>query len=111
MTTVTTTETPITTAARRIAREVNAEVSDMQLWFAADGTIVDRTPAGMWYIDSADQAPDAVLILTGNRRTNERLTQRAAQDLLDAAAAHPGNPAAQGYFLSCLDDARERAAR
>jgi hypothetical protein len=104
------TATPITTAARRIAREVNATVRETKLWFDADGRVVDSTPADMWYINPADQAPTAVLTHPGLRRTSERLTYRAAQDLLDAIAAHPGDVDEQGWYLSRLDDAR-RAER
>lgn len=104
------TATPITTAARRITREVNATVAETRVWFDAEGHVVDTTPAGMWHTNPAD-APVAVLTLRGQRRTPERMTQREAQDLLDAAAAHPGDSAEQGFFLSLLADARERAAR
>lgn len=104
------THTDITTAARRIAREVNATHYETRIWFAADGTVLDRTPAGMWYIDPADEAP-AVVILRGTRRTNERLTQREAQDRLDAALAHPGDLDEQGYYLERLDWDRRQAAR
>ena len=102
--------TLITTAARRITREVNSTVPETRIWFDAEGHVVDTTPADMWYIDPAD-APVAVLTLRGQRRTPERMTYREAQDLLDAAAAHPGDSAEQGYFLSLLADARERASR
>lgn len=104
------TNTPITTAARRITREVNATVAELRISFDAEGHVVDTTPADMWYINPAD-APVAVLTLQGQRRTPERMTQREAQDLLDAAAAHPGDSAEQGFFISSLADARERAAR
>lgn len=104
------TATPITTAARRIAREVNATVAETRIWFDAEGRVVDITPAGMWHTNPAD-VPAAVLALRGQRRTPERMTHREAQDLLDAAAAHPGNSDEQGYYLSMLADARERAAR
>lgn len=104
------TATPITTAARRITREVNSTVPETRIWFDAEGHVAGTTPAGMWHIDPVD-VPVAVLTLRGQLRTPERMTQREAQDLLDAAAAHPGDSAEQGFFLSSLRDARERAAR
>lgn len=105
------TKTPITTAARRLARLVNSRYPESKLWFAADGTLVDETSAGMWYVNPADQHPDAVVILTGTRRTTEHLTHREAQDRLDAAAAHPADNDAQGGYLVDLRDARELATR
>lgn len=78
-----------TTAARRIAREVNATPADLRVAFDADGQVVDTHPAGMWYTDPADAPAYAVAYKGG-----AGITAAAVQFDLDAyaavvASAHP----------------------
>lgn len=87
--------TPITTAARRITRALNATPAEVTLSFDADGHQVDAHPTGMWYADPAE-APDYVVKSPGARNRPDKVTHRAIQDQLDAhafAAAHtsPGS--------------------
>lgn len=79
--------TTITTAARRIARELNATPETIEVSFDADGNVVDRHEAGMWYADPADR-PAYVVRVRGRQRSQfGRIAQARAQELLNDAAA------------------------
>lgn len=92
-----TTDTPITTAARRIARELGTMTRTVRACFAADGQVIDRGVAGAY---STSSPSDGVWFSGG------RTTQRAVQDVLDAVATHPGDSSAQTMYLMDLDAAR-----
>ena len=104
------TATEITTAARRIARESGAYSLDREdLQFDAEGQIIARP----WKSDRT--AHDAII-------ATRKMTQREAQDVLDAHAhaaeadahavehvnAYPGAvyPLAYGEYMSSLIEAR-----
>lgn len=84
--------TEITTAARRIARDVNANVQAITRSYDVDGRVIDTHETGMWYVDPAT-APEGIAVKLAGRRDivkggwDERLTEREAQDRLDAHAA------------------------
>ena len=94
------TETPITTAARRIARVINGTSSALNISFDAEGIVVDMTEVGLSYLNPSDQPPYAVK-LQGCKDGRYRLTERWAQIHLDASAnartRYPEYPAATAY--------------
>jgi len=94
--------TAITTAARRIAREASTTPREIRIYFDTEGHVLDRHMADVWYADP-DRRPTAAIAIVGGR-----LTQRAAQDLLDAQAAHPDDRDAQNMYLDNLTAIRER---
>lgn len=91
------TATSITTAARRIARDANTSSPLVKTWYDADGHPVEAAPADMWF---TDPRPDlAGLVLCKGTRGEERMTYRAAQDLIDAYATD--DPI--GYLNNLMD--------
>lgn len=105
------TSTGIATAARRIARTVNATPKEVTVAFDADGRQVDAHSTGLWYADPS-QAPQYAVKLPGCKNARDRLTGRQAQDLLDAAAhagEHPDDTCAAEGYLAELQFARDVA--
>lgn len=101
------TNTEITTAARRIAREHNARNGssvDFKLYFDRSGSLVDVLEKGMAYANRADYAEFAVMTVSGQ---GVHMTYRAAQDLLDAYDAHGKDYYAQDFYLYELRNARD----
>ena len=100
----------ITTAARRIARDVNATAPAVRAYYDADGQVVTTHAAGMWFADAETrdrETAGAVVALTG-RKGRAPLTQREAQDHLDAAAAvAAGTVETVEDYLADLRAARE----
>jgi pectin methylesterase-like acyl-CoA thioesterase len=100
--------TAITTAARRIARELNVRPKEITIGFDGTGHVTEAWPTGTW---TPGQGDGAAVIHRGTR-TGDRMTYRAAQDLLDAAAwvdTHPqdvGPTDPIGDFLDLLNAAR-----
>jgi hypothetical protein len=106
------TATTITTAARRIARVINDTFAELTVSFDRDGRQVNAHSTGLWYANPADEPAHAAK-LSGRRNRPEKLTQREAQDLLDAdayAAEHPEDPEAGCTYLLDLDTARRFSA-
>lgn len=103
------TETPITTAARRIARDVNATVAEVTTYYDTAGGQLGSHETGMWFVDAAD-APVAAVVAAGRRGAARRMSVREAQDLLDAHAA-TGAAAGEAHaaWLWELECAREDA--
>lgn len=79
----------ITTAARRLARDINDTVPQTTVYYDGQGHGVGSRPSAMLHANPAD-VPEHVVQLRG-RRGQVRLTQRQAQDLLD-----------QGRYLRAL---------
>jgi hypothetical protein len=75
--------TAITTPARRLAREINRHPAATSVAFDAEGYIVGAWSTGTWFADSS-KTPDHSVVVTGRRA--HKMTEREAQDLLDAAA-------------------------
>ncbi|MGC4151478.1 MAG: hypothetical protein QM628_00170 [Propionicimonas sp.] len=100
------TATPITTAARRIARKANATAPTLAVEFDRQGHAVDVHPAGLRYAPHA--APEGIVLTI--HCNGGGLTYRRAQDLLDAVDAHPGDRGMQDYYLQQLETAREMEA-
>lgn len=105
------TTTDITTAARRIVRDINGTTAKQRVHYRPDGQRVDSLPVGAFHRDG-QYAPDGILWLQGAQGSNvgrqgRPYTQREVQDMLDAAAAHPGDADAQGYYLQSLAEDRE----
>lgn len=109
--------TDITTAARRVAREVNAHPAVTRLNFDANGVIVYAHEAEALDVP---REPDVRATACGLKGTLERMTWRQAQDLLDAGA-HASRVVpdaankfrwtmAYGGYLSDLESARRRHA-
>lgn len=107
-------KTAITTAARRIARDINATVPEVTAAYDAEGNPMETWSTGMSFANPADH-PDSKLVLAGRRQTP--IAQRDVQDLLDAADYADTQGAADaidrqvetGYYLENL--AQARAAR
>ncbi|NEG56107.1 hypothetical protein [Bifidobacterium platyrrhinorum] len=81
----------ITTAARRIARDVNGTSPEFRVYYDADGRRLHSMPHGAWYADHRDPAPDAILCFRG-RRGGEGMSQGEAQAWVDAAARYGRYP-------------------
>ncbi len=96
--------TAITTAARRITRELNAGTRGIDYLFTLDGTCVGSIQTGCWFPEG--QGPDYQLRIGGGT-----ITQRGVQDRLDAIAAHPDDEYAQGDYLHLLELERESTNR
>lgn len=86
----------ITTAARRITREINAGTAGIDYLFTLDGTCTGHIQTGLWFPEG--QTPEHDLRIPGGA-----ITQQRAQQLLDAATAHPGDREAQLDYLADLD--------
>jgi hypothetical protein len=105
------TRTEITTAARRIARDLNRTVKEVTTAYDRDGRQIDAWPSDMHHVQRPAHLDDAVLIMSGTR--HEHMTWRDVQDRLDAgafAAAHPESPWAYTEYLDDVEAAREREA-
>ena len=84
------TTTQITTAARRITRHANAAPSTIRYYYDNTGTVIHAHEAGMFPANKT--ASDALAAATegtvykanGMDGTGRRITQREAQDALDA---------------------------
>ncbi|TFH68139.1 hypothetical protein [Cellulomonas sp. HD19AZ1] len=109
----TATQTPITTAARRIARDVNATASTVRTAYDTEGRPVHTWQDGMYFAAGAvEEVRDAAAALTGTKGTGRRCTERDAQDMIDATAharrvtgfAHP---VVIGDYLADLEQARD----
>ena len=99
------TATPITAAARRIARRTQLAVKGMFVcYFDREGLLIDTHLSGLAYADPADRPTYAIRTISGP------MTKREAQDLLDAYDAHPDDPLARDEYLSDLEAARHREA-
>lgn len=95
-------QTTITTAARRIARNVNASPTSTATYYDADGNGLVSIGAGTW----GGSVPDeAIALIPGRRDAGARMTEREAQDHLDAHAA-TGQLNGYGDFLAALDFVR-----
>ena len=90
--------TPITTPARRITRDVRATPTSLRGHYDADGHALTHTPTPGWPTDLPDTAAYSVI-------GDPRYTQRQAQDMIDAYAADNFD-----QYLSDLAYARELAA-
>ncbi|MEV6832053.1 hypothetical protein [Amycolatopsis sp. NPDC051102] len=106
---------PISTAARRICRDVNQNVAAITRYYDADGIYLRGHETGMHYANPADRPTDAAVQAAGRRDTADRMTEREAQDLLDAYAATGRYDGAEhGTFLHDIEFerscARERAS-
>lgn len=79
------TQAAITTASRRIVRELNARRAGFTLYFDADGRRVDEK----YGTDGFGPRYDTYYVefATGERGRKVRASQRAVQDVLDALAA------------------------
>lgn len=103
------TNTAITTAARRLARENNTRYPEITTGYDTDGHPVDAWSTGMTHIGK----PPADIAVTLRGTRNCPMTYRAAQDHLDAAAhatAHPDELHAADDYLADLQFARDTAA-
>ncbi len=81
-----TVNSPISAAARRICRDVNKNVHAITRYYNASGGYLRGHETGMYYTDPADRPADAAVQAPGRRDTADRMTEREAQDLLDAYA-------------------------
>lgn len=99
-------QAPVTTAARRIAREANTRRAGFRLYFDADGHQVAEVfgPEG----HGPKTGTYAYAVVT----TGDRLTWRGAQDVIDAARerAETETWAAENADLLDYMDAAEDAA-
>ena len=113
-----TTETQITTAARRITRAANAAGRRAKLYFAADGELLGQVETGHTYATRPDWADEiAVMVETAGSTPwhDGRYTYRDIQDRLDAHAQHLAHAdtcteyadVCQGAYLQQLDYDRE----
>ena len=110
--------TQITTAARRIVRETRSASASMRLRFDADGNLLDSREIGTWYTTPQGWEASVAVVTTSPRWKHEApITQRQAQDMLDASATYPGdecNWSRQewiGYELQRLEAERELKAQ
>ena len=113
-----TTDTQITTAARRIARITNATGPRLKLHFAADGDLLGTLETGHTYTVRPDWV-DQVAVTTQTAGCSPwhdgRYTYRQIQDQLDADAQHLAHAdtcteyadVCQGAYLQQLDYDRE----
>lgn len=88
---MTTTETQITTAARRITRTANAAGPRLKLYFAADGELLGSIETGHTYATRPDWADEIVVTVqtAGSSPWHDgRYTYRDIQDQLDAYTQH-----------------------
>ena len=91
----------ISTAARRIAREVNATSAHVKLHFDGEGSVLASHEAELSYVAPQAWMSRQVAVIQGRKGSRfGRLTQQDAQDYLDAHAAHPDDPAARDCYVS-----------
>lgn len=83
------TATEITTAARRMVREARQRTRHTKMYFDAEGHVMAAHEADLHYATRPEWMDEVVATALGGN-----LTQRDAQDLIDAHAA--GMAAAQG---------------
>lgn len=103
--------TPITSAARRICRDLNTAPVEATRYYDADGNYVAGHESGMWFADPSDRPVAAVSSRGHRNNTDGRMTERAAQDLLDAAVATGGyDGPGHDDWLNNLAGEREYAA-
>lgn len=95
--------TPITTAARRITREVNQGTRDMDYLFTVDGECVGAIQVGCWFPKGT--GPEYQLRI----RASAGIGHRIAQDRLDAVTAYPDDKEAQDDYLMRLDIERSQS--
>ncbi|MDR6868701.1 hypothetical protein J2Y69_003325 [Microbacterium resistens] len=72
----------ITTAARRIAREVNETPTTLEIRFNADGSVYSVNPKGLW----PAEGPDVYFLRLQGRKGQTALSQARAQLLIDTMA-------------------------
>jgi hypothetical protein len=89
--------TPITTAARRITREVNRGTAGVDYLFTTDGECVGSIQTGCWFPEGA--GPNYQLRFSANGG----VSHRNVQDRLDAVIAHPDDKDAELDYLLKLD--------
>ena len=103
------TSTQITTAARRIVRKVNATPDALIVHFDTNGDVVDVHEADMHYLPG--QRPAGIAASFVGCKHDRGLTQREAQDVLDAYSLHPDSEVDRREHLYMLDfDRRMEAA-
>ncbi|MBO2705801.1 hypothetical protein [Lactiplantibacillus plantarum] len=71
----------ITTAARRIAREINDTPKEYEVMFDKDGQSLGTKPAGMWYVNGHHAPEGTVYTLTG--RKGSHITYQGVQDVIN----------------------------
>ncbi|WP_261809562.1 hypothetical protein [Levilactobacillus humaensis] len=76
--------TEITTAARRIAREVNDTPKEYTTMFDKDGHSLGTHPTGMWYVNGHHEPEGTIYSVVGHRGSH--MTYRQAQDMIDDEA-------------------------
>lgn len=105
--------TQITTAARRIQRDITTTPRTLTSYYTEDGDLIRTHEAGMTYLDPANAPTGYALQLRGGHRT-----QREIQDMLDGYAIWKRGEAPEGMsradaigsHLQDLDMDRQRAA-
>ena len=100
--------TPITTAARRIVKELRGGTPNSLYYFDAEGRYVTGHIAGLFY-SSREAREEATAGSVVALYTSPTVTQRSVQDHLDAAQAHGTDWDARTIYLDNLDAARELA--
>lgn len=99
----------VTTAARRITRHLNQTPRELRIHFDAQGVALHAQEAGLHYREGEQPSilEAAILALTGKRNARYRMTERVAQDYLDAAAQYPGNMMAISEQVQMVASDRE----
>lgn len=72
----------ITTAARRIARDINTTAPSVTAYYDAEGHLIETISTGSWLVSGTPEG--AVAKLAGRR--GQKITEAEVQHLLDTAA-------------------------
>lgn len=100
------TNTEISTAARRIVRQLNEPGPEMVYYFDAEGGYITGHQVGLFY-PSREAEERATAGAVVKFRTGRKLSQRIVQDELDAAAKFGEDLDARADYLEELNYARE----
>ena len=100
--------TPITTAARRIVKELRGGTPDFLCYFDAEGRYITGHMAGLSY-PSREVREEATAGSVVALHTSPTVTQRFVQDRLDAAEACGDDWDARNLYLDELEAKREGA--